>query len=418
VIQPVLASAVRSSVRVLLARLAVGAMVAGVAGLSGCASSGCSGCCGGCCGEPAGEGAVQATAAVPTKPAAVSAEAAKAAAAKAEAEKAWFSRLGYKADWTGVAAVQRGQVVRHVDVLGDLVVVQDGGNAVSGLNVANGLVRWSTLIDSPLTQFFGSVRSGSRLLASSDSNLFVVDTESGAVITRQPFARVVATRPAAVGPALVYGTATNQVVAHAPGNGFQAWGYFIQGPISHAPVVIGDRDVGVVSQDGEVVILDGITALPRGRARIFGGVDCDLAASDDALFVASLDQSLYAFESNNAAQRWRIRTQSPMRHKPVYHNGRLFVTIPETGFSAVDASSGKVLWSVKTLTGVAVAQRGSELLVDDGKGLTVLEVGTGDLIRTVELPGKSLFRAPGFADGPLYVVTEAGAVFKLSPKAN
>lgn len=328
-----------------------------------------------------------------------------------------YAKLGYRVDWRGFPTMTPGYSITRLDPLGDVVVVQEGGSVVTVLETGSGAHRWSDPVDSTLTKFVGTIRDGKRLIVSSESVAFMFDIETGALLTKQNLALVVNTKPVQVGPILIYGCSNGQVLGHLMANGFKQWGSFVTGSIEADPIPVGnDGTVGLVSERGDVLFLDGESGLGRGRGSMFAGTNVPLAASDIMMFVASVDHSLYAFNRDGASQVWRKRTEAPLMHAPVYHEGRVYCDMGAAGLTCLDAISGDEFWSNKNVHGTAIGLRKNRLLVWDGDMAKSLDPARGSVIESVELKDVSLIRTDNFVDGNLYLAAPRGVVTRLVPR--
>lgn len=327
-----------------------------------------------------------------------------------------YEKLGYRLDWTGYATIVRNQQPRFFDVLGDLVVTQDSGGTISAMSGVTGQHRWATVPSTPQTRYLGVLRDGDRLIACSETEAFVIDAASGNVAARRRYGRVATTRPVLVGDLIVLGGGSGLISAVSYRTGLTAWQYQISGRLDTRPARLGPEGVGFVSQSGDVIMLDVGSGSSLGRAKIFDGVDAPPAATAGLMFVASRDQSIYAFERFGAAQRWRKRTDAPLPTAPVVHDGRLYVTIPSQGFTALDAETGKDLWNLADVTGVAIGLRAGRVLVWDGRDVVSVDAQRGEVVERVSLPDVAMIRTDAFADGHLYTITAAGEVRRLAPR--
>ncbi len=325
-----------------------------------------------------------------------------------------YARVGFRVKWTSYASMSPGDEVTDFAVLGDLVAVQDSSTVVTAITGSSGEIRWISPLAGPLSKFMGMVRDGKRIIACSESEAFFIDADAGTLITKQRFERVVSTKPVLMGPQLVFGTSVGEVLAHL-NNGFKAWAYGIGGSIDAAPVAIGSDYVGVVSQNGQVIILTGAGAA-AARSTVYGGMACELAASDRTLFVASLDQSIYAFDTFQNRPKWRKRTDAPLRRTPTYHAGRLYCETASAGLLCLNAEDGREIWASKSVSGTVVGLAKGRLLCWNGAEMTLLDPANGDVIERAALPGlKKLVIAP-FDNGKLYAVTPEGAVHQFEPR--
>jgi outer membrane protein assembly factor BamB len=351
------------------------------------------------------------------------AEAKPAAKAKAEAPKSardlmveQYAALGYRLEWIGYATVLPGAKVRHAEVLGDVLAVQDTRNALTAVQTRDATARWSQIVGDEFVNTFALVRMGPTLVACGESELYLIDADSGNLVGKQRLERVVNTAPVQVDNLLVFGTAQGAAIAHHVGAGRTAWLYSIDGPVNIDPIAVGEGAVGVVASSGQVLIMDARGGVQLGRARMFDNAGAGLGAGSDTLYVASLDQSLYAFARDGGFTRWRVRTEQPLRGQPVLTGSRLIVAMPE-GVQALSAATGKAEWTNTDLkSGKLIGIRNGRGLWWDGAALRTLELDTGKVVASMDMPGISLVTTDQFTDGRLYLVTDKGAITKLSPR--
>jgi len=340
----------------------------------------------------------------------------QARAAQVEIDFEEYATLGYNFAWRGYPVVNQNARVRHFDVFDDIVIVQDSVNTMTALEASSGRNRWSNTLGQPLSRFVGNVRVDDRILSSSDNELFILDVATGEALERQTLQIVVNTPPVVSEGIAIYGTPRGEVLGHSLYTSYKAWGYLLSGAIQAPPTLVGEL-AGVVSEAGDVIIIDPRSGSSTMRARVFDGLSNRPVASQDALFVASRDQSIYAFGARSE-MLWRKRTEYPLVDQPAYHDGRLYQTIPNIGFMALDAVTGEEVWTAAGVRGRAVGLRKDRLLVwnDDTDTMTLLDPQAGDVIETVQLPGLSEIEMTRFEDGDLYTVTPSGVVAKFTPR--
>lgn len=326
------------------------------------------------------------------------------------------ARLGYRRDWTSLPYVAQGLGIREFHAFDDAVVVQDGSSTVSVLEGSNGKRRWHNTLANRLTQFVGMSRNGNLVHVSSESEIFTLDMATGQIVGREKIEKLVSTAPVLTHGLLIYGTGTGQVVAHLAGRGLTAWQNATEGGIRVNPVLIGGGTVAFVSQSGRILFLDAASGSRIGETAIYDGAGANPAASDGLLFVASLDQSLYAFAPGAIRPVWRKRTNAPLREAPVHHNGVVYCTLPDQGLTAFEANTGKELWSRPDVRGRPVAERGGRLVVWTRGEAVMIDTPRGDILDRVPLPGVVRLVPDAFVDGNLYAVGEKGVVVKFLPR--
>src|SRR5262249_50811370 len=147
----------------------------------------------------------------------------------------------------------------------------------------------------------------------------------------------------------------------------------LTGSIEAEPLLLPNGRVAVASVAGDVAVIDGITGLSQGRARMFSGPGADLGASDTSFYVASSDQSLYAYTNDACLPIWPKRTEPPLTPNPTFYNNSLYCDLgPATvspgsepsggGLTCMDPT-GKILWSNPGVSGDVIATHGKRLIV-------------------------------------------------------
>ena len=329
-----------------------------------------------------------------------------------------FGKLGYRVEWRAFPTLLPGGQIESVDILGDVLGSMDTEGVFSVIEVKSGAQRWSDQVGGPLTRFFGAVRDNQHIIVTSESEVFYYDPQTGALKNKQRLSKVASTRPVQIGEVLAYGTSSGHVVGLLTRNGFPVWGSGVTGAVDVDPVGFPKGpEVAFASQGGDVLVLDGATGRGLGRARMFAGPGAALAASDTLAYVASLDHSLYAFTRNSCQQVWRHRTDNPLRKAPVHIEGVVYCDLGESGgMTALNASTGKVLWSNQAVSGEVIAWRRNKVLAFDGSKVYALDPAKGTIIDTVAVSNIGFFKAEAMKDGTLYAVSPMGVVTKLSPK--
>jgi len=330
---------------------------------------------------------------------------------------AW-AKLGYRLDWQGFPFFAGGNTARVTRLVpfDDMVLVQESSSAVALLEANTGAKRWAVDLANPITKFTGITRDpqdSTRILVSSESELFGLAAQSGNLVIREKYDKVVNTAPVMIGHLAIYGCSTGEVQAHVVGRGVKAWGFDLQGSIDADPVRMGES-VGAVSQAGEVVFLTDKGAV-LGRNKIFQGLATDPVANDTTMYVAGLDQSVWAFDFTGALA-WRYRTSVPLKDQPTLHGDVLYVNVPGQGLTALNATDGHVRWISKAAAGTVIAVRNKQLIAWDGTSAYTIDPDRGDVYDKVELPNIQSIKLDAFDNGNAYAVDGRGVVSKFVPR--
>jgi outer membrane protein assembly factor BamB len=329
-----------------------------------------------------------------------------------------WAKMGYRLDWVGFPfGSSHSRPIVSTVVTGDSVVLQDKANETAALDVATGERRWSTNLANPLTKFVGLSQDTVdplRILASSESDGFLVATATGSLTSKERYDRVVNTKPLLIGRLAIFGTSSGEVFAHQMTANVKAWGFMTKGAIEANPVAMNDGQIGVVSQGGDVVILNTSGQL-IGRNHILSSVAMNPVTDGNVLFIGGLDQSVWAFNSNGALL-WRHRTASKLRDQIAVHEGVVYCTIPGEGFVALDAANGTPKWTSAKTAGSLLGSHGGKLMVRTAKGIDLLDPATGTCDPTLELPGIVQLLTDKAADGVIYAISAKGPIARFIPR--
>lgn len=327
---------------------------------------------------------------------------------------AW-AELGYQWQWTGYPPLQPGATIDHATAYPDLLAFMGSASTLSVLEANTGKVRWSRQLDRPTTRFVDSVRRGDTLYEASDTELWEINLLNGNTIDRDSLGALVNTAPLLVGNLAVFGTLSGELFAWQMENDFKLWSYDFDGPINIPPIQVSDEYIAVLSGNGQVRTLEAANAHSGMSARIAGGSDADLVTDGVGLYVASLDQSIYAFDITDGFRFWRIRSGAPVTVQHTLHDGVLYATTRDNGLSAIDSATGEAVWNTPDIGGwVLTVLEGRELIVWSGREMLSVDKERGDVLARVPLSGVSGIRTDSITDGNIYVITYEGGVARFS----
>jgi len=323
-----------------------------------------------------------------------------------------WRRMGYRWDWNAFPVLLIGEGPLRAEPLDDLIIFQETGGTVSAIDTQVGETIWTNKPAGDLTKFVGMNRRGNTVFVSSESELYAMDAQTGELIARNHYEKLAATDFIFNGSEIIIGSASAEIMAHYRPADIKVWGHDMTGTFEEDIIQIGPI-VGGVSSTGQVMCVDPRTQRQTGRNSIFKGPGAALASNDEMMFVASLDQTLYAFRAVNARLAWKHLTPSPITEAPVFHEGVLYCSLIDTGLTAFDASTGDVLWTSKDQFGEVIGLRNGRLMIFDGKSLVAIEAQRGGVLDKISLSNVHSISCSPFVDGDIYLTSREGVVAKF-----
>ncbi len=371
----------------------------------------------------------------------------EALAAKVEQEyvigPAAAADLGYRILWQSRLPLLKSTPFQHTHLAGDAIFAVDAANSVARLRPSDGQQVWRVSVGSPVDIFRGvdwietptfATTNGNRqptvegrVYVSTDTECFVLDGSNGATASRQNFAKLPTTTPLHVGKFLIYGTLGGQIVWHHAIIGHEwranSLDSTVRGSLAH-----GDGAIIAASDHGGILALDEDTAVRRWARRTFGGVLASPAVSEDAVYVASLDQYLWSFDIKTGETRWRYFTQAALRTPPFPMADVVLQFVPGEGLVCFNANTtkidGDVRWRNADVVGIPVGivttAAGDRITLweQSSHTLTLVDPRLGSVDKTFILGSVAELQlvTEGPFAGDIFATAADGRILRLSPK--
>jgi outer membrane protein assembly factor BamB len=322
------------------------------------------------------------------------------------------ARLGYRAAWPASLHVKSRQHLVDAAILGDAVVtIEAPDRVISAVSLRDGALRWRTAVGTAAQSLVGLTMVNGRVAANTQTQLYLLDADSGEVKTIQNLARPVNTRPVPFNNLLIFGAIDGVVMAHNTESGLPVWEYQLANQIAFSPVLAGNS-VFAADLSGTYAMLTAGKGELIWRGRTFGAIAA-AAADSNAVYVPSADQAMYALLRTTGRDRWQpFRSDRALIDPPHVLDNTIYLPIPDTALIAVDAVSGQVLWKLPRNVW-AVDLRGHTLLLRTPQSLLTAAPATGTIHQEVNISDLA-FVLPT-REGALILISNAGRLLRLDP---
>lgn len=330
--------------------------------------------------------------------------------------------LGYRVDWQ---SLEVGNNVKLFEVSDDSVFALDTRNFLVRLDRETGRRIWRVPVAEPIQEIIGINYIGEKVYLTTGGRLIELDSATGTQTGLQRLEKIANTAPVHVGQFLIYGGRNGQLIWHSHEVAFQWRAYQVSPSINVMPLRVQDDPweygyILTVGNDGRVTLHSAESATMLWDKRLLSNVVAPPAATQSAVYVASLDQHLWAYDLYTGRNLWRYLTNTPLSDPPIVIEDRLYQQIPTEGlvcFAAapLDSPGGQIHWRAKNIKGNVIAKRGNRLFVwhRPDRQLTILDAARGGIVERMHLRQATRLVATDLDGGELYAIGEDGRVVRL-----
>ncbi len=330
-------------------------------------------------------------------------------------------KLGLRIDYQTQTYPEEGSGLKQLSVQADAVFVLDGINFLTRLRRANGQRTWRLPVAGRLDIIKGINYDPvtERVFLTSTSHILVLDDDTGSMIDKQKLGQIAATAPVVAGSFFIYGSRSGQIVWHSSEVGYQWRGYQVSPTIRVAPLLV-DGVIVATGSDGRVMVLDAASAAGIWSKRLLNEVTAAPTTDGGLLYIAGMDQYLWAIDIANGRTHWKYLAQVPLDSPPAILDGQLYQQIAGSGLHCfvarpLDAPGGEILWTAPDVAGDVIGIRGHRLFVWDAdqRVLNIVDSIRGGVMTTMTLADvKHIYMLDA---GELFAASDDGRVIALSP---
>jgi outer membrane protein assembly factor BamB len=327
--------------------------------------------------------------------------------------------LEYRVGWQFLGA---GNGIKLLAVQGDSVFVLDNRNLLTRIKTVDGNKLWRVAVADPIEEVQGVTLVDNRVFLTTGGTMVVLDGGTGSQIDKRKLEKIANTEPTKFGQTLIYGSRDGQAIWFSSQIGYQWRGYKVAHSINLPPVVSDNRAI-VVGNDGTLVVLDAASASRFWSTKLLDQIVAPVAAGNGVVYVAGMDQYLWAFDLNTGRTIWKTLNESALMQPPTLIGDHVYQQIPHQGlvcFTAIpqDMPGGERVWASAGVAGNALFQRRDHVYAWDAsaKRMSTLDAKRGGVIASVDLPQVKHLTVSGQNNNDIYAVSNDGRVIRLVPR--
>lgn len=276
-------------------------------------------------------------------------------------------------------------------LLGGDVFQGSASGTLYAFDLVTGAHKWTTHLGAAVSS--PTELDGRLVVGLASGGVAAVDPDDGSVAWTRRLAGESLGAPTSADGGLIVASTTGVVTQLQPRTGAPRWTVQLEGRIARTPAV----DAGVVVvpiEPGALVTLDADTgrAIWRAHVAVRGGVGTPTIAEGLVLTATGLDtgaagvaqpsdRAIVAVDLASGQRVWRWATgNDDVVYSPAVSGGRAFVVDEGAGVTALDVHTGREIWHVvrdASLEAVAAVAGDSILVVSNGGSAASLAVATG-----------------------------------------
>lgn len=316
---------------------------------------------------------------------------------------------GYGTTWIRDLKLDKKTQVKSVDVLKDVVItIETPGNIISATRLSNGELMWRKGIGADFELLYGPVRFNDRILINSEIRMYQLAVDDGKIEYVTTLDYPVNHKPALVREFAVFGSRGGRAFAHDLKAGSATWEHQLTGEIRVTPVAT-DFDVFIADARGVYKMFKADDGALLWDGRAYAPIVAAPVVSN-AVYVPSVDQTLYVLDRTTGDERWAFRHEEPLRQSPSVFGRYVFQPLNGDGLVALSASTGEELWRIDD-DARAVNVVGDRVVLRLPSSIRFADVRNGQTISEV----KTAPLAGGFQqdDDSIILVSRKGVIQRL-----
>jgi outer membrane protein assembly factor BamB len=320
-----------------------------------------------------------------------------------------LEQAGLHQIWQTKLAVNDGERIERLRLLGDKIYALTSDNYLVCLNRNSGKLVFGMQLVSPGFPVLEPTLYDNQLLIVAGNRLMQIDPARGATDYTLKFS-FTAVCPAVRNSQNIYAAGTDRRV-HAINAADRVPVFAVEADNESLPtsVLATEEYVAFTTDKGNI-----LSITPGGPKRLWqfdtmAKISVPLVSDANSLYAASDDTRLYRLAASTGRQIWKYQCGGMPKNSPRVTQKTVYQYVLNQGVAAVSKDSGKEMWTVDNGTDLLAEIGSRAYIMTDGRTVAVVDNTTYKQLFTINFSQTSL-EAANAVDGKIYVADCAGRV--------
>jgi hypothetical protein len=321
-------------------------------------------------------------------------------------------QAGLRTYWQLRVPLQAGEQVTDAYLVDETIYLGSDRGFVFALDAGTGVLRWTQQFTRGAYRLRRPCHIGVRTVIVTPPEVIQFDRHFGSPIRLQQLRFPAGTGPVSDGRLVFIGGLDRRIYAFQPDRDFETWKAGADAQVISTPAIHGQY-LYYASDGRAVYACRAADKRLYWIARTVGAVVADLVVTDEGVFVASQDRSLYLLDPAFGGRRWRVRLSSPLSDAPVVTPETAYQYSARDGLVAIESGGvqieNRVRWTFpRGRSLLTVDQKHAYALTQD-QHIAVLRKDTGEVVHNIAAPGLTM-PLPHVEQMVLYAAASDGRV--------
>ena len=321
--------------------------------------------------------------------------------------------------WQLQLILEKGQRLQTVYLVDDHLYLGTEDGYVFAVHAPTGLLRWLRPITRSGYPVRRPCRAGDRVIFTTPSDMQIYDWAGGDPVARLDFRFPSGTAPVFDGKLVFVGGLDHRLYAFDLETRYVEWEIITNGAVRSTPGLQGDA-VYVANDVGSIYSCVRANKAFRWQSSVSDEISADLLVTEQGVYVASRDFSLYLLDLGLGNVRWRARLSGPLYEPPVLADDLAYQYSPADGVVAIEAAGvgvadNRLRWKLPRGRTALTVHEGRAYVLTRDDTLVAVNEKDGQVKATVPACGLSL-GMPAPAASTIFLAAPDGRVFCARPQ--